>query len=126
MLNTTIKDKEADTYANQPAGVNGTAAFVYANAETNPVIFIPGTRPELTITIDYMVRTEDPNLNTGYSEVGQQITKTVTFGSVVELNKFYTLLIHLGLTSVKFTATTADWVSDGGSATEIELPLNVN
>ena len=102
---------DADTQAGfekLPLGVTTTAQNVYEN-EANPFVFIPGTWPELTVTVTYTVRTFDPNLSMAYSEVTQRITKRVTFDRVVELNKQYSLLMHLGLTSVKFTATVSDW-----------------
>ncbi len=130
MLNSDIKDKDGDTYANQPVGVSGSAEKdVYADAdtETNPVVFIPGTRPQLVVTVDYVVRTEDAKLNGGCSVVPQKITRTITFGSTVELNKYYKLVIRLGMTSVKFNASVSSWDdgTGGGAATEVNLPLNV-
>ena len=97
-----------------PLGVTTVPKNVYAE-ETNALVFFPGTYPQLTITIDYIVRTYDENLGDAFSEVGQKITKTLTFDDAVELNKQYNILIHLGLTSVKFTATVDDW--DAGTTT---------
>lgn len=91
-----------------PEGVTTTAQNVY-KSEAYPLVFIPGTYPELTITVTYTVRTYDPNLYRKYTEVTQKITKKVTFKQAVELNKQYSLLMHLGLTSVKFSATVAEW-----------------
>ena len=91
-----------------PLGVTTTIQNVYKN-EAYPFVFIPGTWPELTVSITYTVRTYDPFLSIAYSEVTQRITKRVTFDQAVELNKQYSLLMHLGLTSVKFTATVSDW-----------------
>lgn len=102
-------------------GVLTTKQNVYKN-EANPLVFIPGTYPELTITVNYTVRTKDANLantapgsgETGtWTKVKQVITKRVTFQNPVELNKQYSLLMHLGLTSVKFDATVSDWEIDG-------------
>ena len=93
-------------------GVTTTEVNVY-QTEAAPLVFIPGTFPELTVTVDYFVRTQDSNLDGGYSNVEQIITKKITFTEAVELNKQYNLLIHLGLTSVKFTATVSDWQVDG-------------
>ena len=107
-----------------PLGVTTKAQNVYEK-EANPFVFIPGTWPELTVSITYTVRTFDPNLSTAYSEVTQRITKKVTFDQAVELNKQYSLLMHLGLTSVKFTATVSDWedwvtgVSDADGTTPV-------
>lgn len=94
--------------SNIPLGVLTTPQNVYEN-EAYPLVFIPGTWPELTATVTYTVRTLDENLAYNYSEVTQKITKKVTFKDAVLLNKQYSLLMHLGLTSVKFTATVDDW-----------------
>jgi len=111
-------DTELFNKAGKP-GVLTTAQNVYKDgAEAYPLVFIPGTYPELTVTVDYFVRTKDANLSKTYSEVEQKITKKLTFTSPVELNKQYSLLIHLGLTSVKFTASVSDWdvySKDGGN-----------
>ena len=64
----------------------------------------------------------------GYSQVEQIITKKITFNSAVELNKYYKLLIHLGLTSVKFTATVSGWDAATGGTTpdaDVYVPINV-
>ena len=128
MLNTVIKDVTGNWDA-QPAGVSGSVETnVYASAanETQPILFIPGTRPELEVEIEYVVRTKDTKLANAYTEVTQKIKKTVTFGSAVEINKYYKLVIRLGLTSVKFDATVSDWDAAAGDAQEVNLPLNVN
>ena len=91
-----------------PIGVTTVVKNVY-EGDANSLVFFPETYPELTVTIDYIVRTYDLNLANAYSSVGQKITKVLTFNDKVELNKMYNLLIHLGLTSVKFTATVSDW-----------------
>lgn len=104
------------TWNNVPTGVTTTAQNVY-KSEANPLVFIPGTVPELTITITYTVRSSDSKLAAGagkddegkWTYVKQVITKRVRFANPVELNKQYSLLIHLGLTGVKFTATVSDW-----------------
>ena len=111
--------------AKTEAGFNGITANVPDNApvnvydttdgDANPLVFIPGTWPELTVTVEYCVRTKDPNLADSYSEVWQKITKKITFANPVELNKQYNLLIHLGLTSVKFTATVSNWDVETGT-----------
>ena len=131
-LNDAIKEPASwnPTWASNPAGVLASAATnVYADAgEAAPLIFIPGTFPELTVTVDYLVRTEDSKLDGGYSQVEQIITKKITFNSAVELNKYYKLLIHLGLTSVKFTATVSGWDAATGGTTpdaDVYVPINV-
>ena len=91
-----------------PIGVTTVAKNVY-ESEANPLVFIPGTMPIITFTITYTVRTYDPNLKNSYTEVKQKIKKNLYITEKVELNKQYNILMHLGLTSVKFTATVSDW-----------------
>ena len=118
-----------------PEGVTLTPQNVY-KADAEPLLFIPETYPELTITIEYNVRTLDKNLKKEYTEVKQKITKRITFANVVKLNKQYTIIMHLGLTGVKFTAQVSDWelnsttdttTTDGvvGEVEVINLPINV-
>ena len=89
-------------------GVTEVAQNVF-EGDAAPLVFIPGQKPLLRFTIDYVVRTYDENLKLGYSEVEQKITKIVAFKEAVQLNKQYNILMHLGLTGVKFTATVSDW-----------------
>ena len=140
---TTAPEKTESGFDGLTANVPDNAPLnVYdtTNGDANPLVFIPGTWPELTVTVEYCVRTKDGNLADAYSEVWQKITKKITFTNPVELNKQYNLLIHLGLTSVKFTATVSNWdVETGGTpnidtdgdgtpdlqGTEIYVPINV-
>ena len=98
-----------------PDGVTTTAQNVYKE-ESNPLVFIPGTKPSFKITVEYVVRTKDAHLAKGYTEAVQKITHNVAFKDAVELNKKYNLLIHLGLTSVKFEATVSNWDLDSTPA----------
>ena len=116
-------------------GVLNTTKNLYdESADYDPLVFFPGTFPELTITVKYVVRTKDTNLSKGYSEVVQEITKKLTFEEAIQLNKKYNLLMHLGLTSVKFTAQVDDWddLNDGnrdddgtGTGTSIRITDDV-
>ena len=95
---------------------------VYAT-ESAPLLFLPGSKPSLKFTIEYVVRTKDTKLAKGYTEVWQRITKTVTFTSAVQLNKQYNIAMHLGLTSVKFNASVSAW--NNGGSTSVDVPINV-
>ncbi len=126
-------------------GVTTTAKNVYKD-EANPFVFIPGTIPSFNVTVTYIVRSYDGNLadaasggEGSWTKVKQVISKDVSLTSPVELNKQYNLLMHLGLTSVKFTATVSDWAIDGdvngdgtisgGEAVNINdvyVPINVS
>ena len=97
-----------ERYEELPVGVTTVAKNVYEN-EVQPFVFIPGTHPVITITIDYTVRSYDAKLADNYTEVRQRITKRLYILDEILLNKQYNILMHLGLTSVKFTATVSDW-----------------
>ena len=69
-------------------------------------------------------------------KVEQTISKVITFSEPIQLNKMYNIIIHLGLTSVKFTATVEDWEetnvdTDNDPSTpdapqQVDLPINVS
>lgn len=103
-----------------PIGVTTIAKNVY-QSETQPFVFIPGTHPIITITIDFTVRTYDPKLAQNYSEVRQKITKRLYILDEIEASKQYNVLMHLSLTGVKFTATVSDWeVKNANADTTID------
>jgi len=90
-----------------------TPVNVYAEDEDVPgLLLIPSGSSNQTIyvTVDYFVRTADKKLETKYTEVEQQITNEINL-SGLDPNKYYTILMHLGLTSVKFEAIVADWAT---------------
>lgn len=98
-----------------PTGVTTTPQNLFANENVPGLLIIPGGDATLYITVDYFVRTADPNLNAGYTEVEQQITNKVSLQNL-NPNKYYTIIMHLGLTSVKFEAKVVDWTSKASEA----------
>lgn len=126
--------KTFESWDKLPAGVSTTAQSVYT--ESTPLLLIPdGNDHTLRISIDYIVRTKNASLSKGYTEVEQSFYKDLTL-SKVGMNAKYNLLIHLGLTSVKFDATVSDWTNTtaGGSTSSttsdtdpmvIYMPQNV-
>lgn len=111
------------------SGVTTDVQDVYTNDSDVPsLVLIPSnTDQTLVVRIKYIVRTFDENLNTtapGGTETGTwtKVTQTITNevkipGGALASNKYYKLLIHLGLTSVKFTASVVDWEEAAGSST---------
>lgn len=101
-------------FADVKTGVTKTAVNVYKNEE-NPLILIPGTTPIVDVTITYVVRTFDANLDpTGerhFSEVPQTVFGKVEFPQI-EAGKKYNLRILLGLMDAKFEATVDEWNVD--------------
>ena len=136
-LATAIKSPTSITQWSDVSGITGVLSTaptnVYASAAATPLLFLPGTIPSLTFTIQYEVCTHDVKLSAGCSIVTQTITKTITFASAVQMNKRYNILIHLGLTGIKFDATVSDWIEDinGDSNVDqndtqtVNLPINV-
>lgn len=147
LLNETIKDGTSSTFAMSDGatgiyaaegslptyatswsveGVTTTAKNVYKTNTQDGFYMIPGASMELEVVINYDVSTVDGNINGGYVRTNQVITNTVTLPTTLQSNKYYTLVIHLGLTSVKFSAEVAGWDSeDAGTEKEIWLPSNV-
>lgn len=126
-LNSKIKDSGTDE-AQTVDGVTETPQDLLnsdATSAQKAFMIIPSSAADksLKVTIDYYVNTTDASLSKGYSRVENKITKTIT-GFAPEAGKNYTLLLSLGMTSVKVTATVAGWTDDG-SSTQVDLPINV-
>ena len=103
-----------------PTGVTVDAQALFCDENVPSLMIIPisGQSSDLYVTIDYVVRTADNNLSTGFTEVEQVITNKVTLSSLAP-NKYYKIIMHLGLTSVKFEAKVADWqTASGGTYNE--------
>ena len=109
-----------------PLGVTTTAKDVY-NAEQDAFYMLPGSSLTLQVVIDYDITTYDTNISGNYVKINQAITNEVTIDIPDNAtNKFYTLVLHLGLTSVKFSAEVANWDDAGaGAVEEVWLPSNV-
>ena len=126
-----IYDNAEDATKDHP-GVMESAMPVYNSTSQSPIVLFPGTAPKFKITVDYIVRTYDASLSTKCTTVEQIITKQVQFPTV-EMNKYYSILMHLGLEDINFTATVAEWDTDydgNGSTTiddaiDVDLPINV-
>lgn len=81
-----------------------------------------GTNQNITIVIDYDVKTLDANLAAGMSSVNNRITKVIS-GINFQSGKAYTLNLVLGMNSVDINATVADW--GAGANHTVDLPINV-
>lgn len=101
----------------EPTGVTTTAQPLFCDENVPGLMIIPieGATSELYVTVDYVVRTADKNLKDGFTNVEQIITNKVSLGSL-KPNKYYTIIMHLGLTSVKFEAKVADWTAKAEEA----------
>lgn len=113
-----------------PTGVDGTVKDVFTGT-TDALYFVPRiTGQKIKIDVQYTVRTYDPNLavptgeSVTCSKVVQTITNEVDISGLLE-NHYYTLIIHLGMTSVKFAAQVSTWDSADSENNVIWLPSNV-
>ena len=119
-------------------GVTTVPQDVYTDASAVPaLVLIPSnTAQTLVVRVQYVVRTYDPNLADGanddtganrqWTKVTQTITSKVTIpANALKANTYYKLLIHLGLTSVKFSASVCDW-EDAANAGTNGNPNNNN
>jgi len=121
-------------------GVTATTVNLFdgATEKTDPIYVIPTGVP-LQITIVYDVETFDPNLQSSFLSdaktkgvtIENAITKTVlidpaddTSTMILDAGFKYKVNIHLGMTSVKATATVTPW--DDGDEAEADLPGNTN
>lgn len=99
-------------------GIDGTAAA--------SLMFVPNAAGtgNLDVTIVYHVITRDARLETGYNDVTNTITKTITglTGNVFKPGYLTTLNLHLGLASVTFDADVSDWT--GGESQGADFPKN--
>jgi len=102
-----------------PSGVGTTAVDLFANENVPALMLIPGGSADLYVTVDYFVRTADKSLNAGFTNVEQKITNKVSLGNL-DPNKYYTIIMHLGLTSVKFEAVVADWAANSNESYDEE------
>lgn len=109
-------------------GVTTTPQDVYTTDSDVPsLVLIPSnTDQTLVVQVKYIVRTWDSNLNASasgetdgtWTKVTQTITNEVVIpANALKSNKYYKLLIHLGMTSVKFSASVVDWEEAAASST---------
>ncbi len=121
-----IRGANAATYASNewtPSGVTNTAQSLYTEGYAPAFFLIPSDNQKLKITVEYEVATYDKNVKDNYVRTTQTITNKVSLGTIAP-NKKYTLTLHIGLTSIKFSATVAGW-DEGANAYTVWLPSNV-
>lgn len=93
------------------------------NNEANYAMIIPQNVSGMKVKVTYTVTTTDGNLTSGESAIDNEITSDA-FNFNFEQGKAYMFNLHLGMTSVKFTASVSDW--ETGSQTVVNLPINFN
>ncbi len=125
-LDTAIAEPSSFSASHTPEYVTTTAKDALSGDGASSYIIPSGANQTLKVTVDYVVRTIDPNLAKGYTEVEQKLTKDVSFTGGFAANKAYKLNIILGLNSVNFTATASDWTTTSTNdavSQDVELPV---
>ena len=110
-------------FSQQPLGVTKTAQSLMGygidGTTAASLMFVPNAAGtgNLDVTIVYHVITRDARLETGYNDVTNTITKTITglTGNVFKPGYLTTLNLHLGLASVTFDAVVSEEWGDGGA-----------
>ena len=78
----------------KPTGIYTEPVPVFAKENIPGIMLIPGAADQsIYITVDYVVRTADPNLSKGFTEVEQVISNKVSLASL-QSNKYYTIIMH--------------------------------
>ncbi len=100
----------AISWESLPGGVTTTAVTAY-QTESYPMLLIPdGTSyPVLRVTMTYYVRTQDANLEDGYSNIRHTIVKEFTIGQPAKMGTRYNLTLRIGVTSVKLDGSLDEW-----------------
>lgn len=101
-----------------------------SNPEDSYIMIIPQdfsnakvNEDKLTITVEYDVVTEDSNLNGGNSTVTNIITSE-PFGVNFLQGHAYKFTLHIGMTSVKLSATVEGWGNEKDIT--VNVPKNLN
>ena len=105
---------------------NVTTAKQQLNTADSYAMIIPQdmTTSKVKIRVTYTVTTTDAKLEGGESEIENVITSD-EFAFNFQQGKAYMFNLHLGMTSVKFSATVSDW-QDAANETVVNLPINFN
>lgn len=91
------------------------------NNDDNYAMIIPQNVTGMKVKVTYTVTTTDASLPGGKSEIVNVITSDA-FNFDFAKGNAYMFNLHLGMTSVKFTASVSDW--NTGSETVVNLPIN--
>lgn len=123
-LNSELKEINAPTWDGTNTkwsitGVTTSPQDVYTSGSEVPACLLipdPTNAQTLVVSITYVVRTYDSKLDVTSpdtepcTKITQTITNKVTIpAGSLKANKYYKLLMHLGLTSVKFSAVVDSW-----------------
>lgn len=116
-----LKTTNFDAKTNANVFTGSTVATTLLNNEDSYLMIMPQSLEDMTITVDYNVVTDDDKLEGDKSDIHNVITSVPFDFDFVE-GKAYKFTLHLGMTSVKLSATVTGW-ADGGD-TAVNVPIN--
>ena len=126
------EDGTPNTTTITPGVTHASQNLFYGEEMSTSVLVIPNGQA-MKVTVVYDVETIDPKLaktlsdgKTKGSTIENAITKAITINDddlILEAGKKYTLNLHLGMTSVKVSASVSGW--DDGSEANTDVPGNV-
>jgi len=135
-LNDKIIQKDgADKGFTQP-GVTHTAVNLFNSTALDKCVYVIPTGEKMTVTIVYDVETRNPLLPTYISDgatngvsVENKVSQDILFGTDpskgLENGKKYTLKLHLGMNTVKFSADVTAWDDADAVSGSGWLPSNL-
>ena len=91
------------------------------NTASEYMMIIPHATMGVKVRVKYTVTTEDANLDGGKSVVENDITSD-EFAFTFDQGKAYNFVLHLGLTSVKLSASVSGWEETDHV---VNVPLNM-
>lgn len=100
-----------------------TTKTVVLNDESYLTVLPHTNTQEVKIEVVYTVKTTDAALDGGYSEVTNTILSD-PFDFTFQQGYAYNFVLHIGLTSVKFSAEVAEWDDLGEEDIVVNVPLN--
>lgn len=100
-----------------------TTKAVVLNDESYLTVLPHTNTQEVKIEVVYTVKTTDAALDGAYSEVTNTIVSD-PFDFTFQQGYAYNFVLHIGLTSVKFSAEVAEWDDLGEEDIVVNVPLN--
>lgn len=112
---------EAANFTTAANAVTTTNAVL--NAENSYAMIIPQNMTGIKLKVYYTVTTTDTSEPKNNSVINNEITSDA-FAFNFQQGKAYMFNLHLGMTSVKFSATVSDW--DAATEHVVNVPINQN
>lgn len=104
-----------------------TATDAALNKDDSYIMIIPknfnSDSDKVKIKVTYTVTTDDSNLSGGKSEI-TNVIESDSFTFNFEQGRAYNFSLHLGLDSVEFEASVAEWTDGTQSDTAVNVPIN--